>query len=376
MSEIKHFLRKHEFPISAKEALLQLEQVCCHGNSPLQQRLAQDIMEEFIFCEVDRRGIRKKRLTAIQELQLLEVMCMYFESQHNEVVRNTVFLTLFHCEGGSGAKMKILGKLVSLSIAVRNMAILSCSSVWMQQQGCTSDIVVSLVRDLVTDYFCLIPRSVSFLQDLPQVSAHFTAHFITAATALYNGAGKKTPADAPDSLLQLITKWVTSNPQLCLAPLTTNLQCALPRGSIVMPSVTPLPGLIRWCIQAPLVEKANDTVDTIDCTDRHQIYAQLHMGILESMMESRKIKAQMVQREIMTTRDFIQLTDSIQHLLVKLGNQLKADQLQIALDRLGQALQVSIAMNCLHGNLGELCWHISRLPEHRLLKVVVEKNRP
>lgn len=59
MSELKHHLRKQEFPVTSRDALLRLEKLCL-ATSQQQQRLIQEIVEEFIFCEIDRRGIKKK----------------------------------------------------------------------------------------------------------------------------------------------------------------------------------------------------------------------------------------------------------------------------------------------------------------------------
>lgn len=378
MSDVKSFLRKYEFPTATKEALTQLEHLCCRASSAQHQRLSQDIIDEFVFCEIelDRRGMRKKRLNALQELQILEILCHYFSNQHNEVVRNTMFLTLFHYEGGTSSKTNILVKIVSLSIATKNTSILSCSSVWMQQQGCTSDVVVSLVRDVIVDYFQFVPKATDFMVDLPHISANFVANFMTAATALYDGSDNGTGMFL--NLLQLMTRWVTSNPHLCLMPLTANYQNALPRGSIVMPPTTPLPGLIRWCILTPLQNARTDnskSIATALVPSEDALYSQLFTGILETMMASREVHHQMAQKEILSLRDFLGLIEHLTKLMNKKGRTVHSSNVQTALDRFGQVLQVALATHCIQGSVGELNWYLKELPDHRLLKMIMERNK-
>jgi hypothetical protein len=42
----------------------------------------------------------------------------------------------------------------------------------------------------VKDYFVLIPKAVSGLQDLPQLAPQFTANFLTAVAEMYGVVGK------------------------------------------------------------------------------------------------------------------------------------------------------------------------------------------
>jgi len=414
MAEIKQQLRRFEFPQSAHEALLQVQQLCCHA-SPQHQRLLMDIQEEFIFCETDKRGVRKKRLTSVQELQLLQVLSQYCEMQTNDILRNTVFLTLFHHDDSNSSKIRLLCKLVSMAIAGQNAAVLNSSAIWMQQLGCTSNVVVSLVRELITDFCIMVPRTESLLTDLAAVCPQFTTHFITASTQLYNrlgyagsknGGGRKEP---PLKLLELITTWVTSNPQLCLTPLTSDLHNMLPRGSIIMTAVTPLPGLIRWCVEAPLVSSSSPqyrrpggpphstpTSGTADvkpwggaspgssgvnketCAvdrDPAEVYSQLHLGVLEALLHAGKTKSQLYLKNVMVTRDFVDTCESVYYILSQQGNTIDHRNIQLAMDRLGQALQLTVATGCIHGNLEDVFVHLSRLPENRLLKLIMKNCR-
>jgi len=59
-----------------------------------------------------------------------------------------------------------------------------------QQLGCTSKFSLDLAQGLVKDYFVLIPKAVSGLQDLPQLAPQFTANFLTAVAEMYGVAGE------------------------------------------------------------------------------------------------------------------------------------------------------------------------------------------
>ena len=59
-----------------------------------------------------------------------------------------------------------------------------------QQLGCTSKFSLDLAQGLVKDYFVLIPKAVSGLQDLPQLAPQFTANFLTAVAEMYGVVGE------------------------------------------------------------------------------------------------------------------------------------------------------------------------------------------
>jgi hypothetical protein len=100
-----------------------------------------------------------QRLNPLQELQLLEVLLGYFAAGEDKVILNTVFMMLFtppHTPSPSPSpspsgfaradvftpgtatatlsdRMRILARLVSAAVASRNLAVLNCTGVWMQQ---------------------------------------------------------------------------------------------------------------------------------------------------------------------------------------------------------------------------------------------------
>lgn len=146
ISDLKHTLRKYEFPQCAKEALIRtgklkefwsilftlfcskviklslfilciLEQLLVGRSAPSSKQLdiALEIISEFVFCESTRRGERRG-LNPLQELQLIDVICDYLSSCTNETTKNTIFLSLF---GGADTqkRLKILSILASMAVS-------------------------------------------------------------------------------------------------------------------------------------------------------------------------------------------------------------------------------------------------------------------
>lgn len=171
--------------------------------------LSLDLMSEFIFCEVDRRGNKRNPpLTALAELQLLRVLFDYFESLTSEAAKNTVFLSLF---SGTTASMRlgVLSKLISIAIGVSSREILIPACAWMQQLGNTSSNCCKLAETLVNDYFILVPTALQRLKVLPEIAPQFTAHFLTSVGEIYFNENKKgVPEFPPDKLLEIVTLWV------------------------------------------------------------------------------------------------------------------------------------------------------------------------
>lgn len=171
--------------------------------------LALDLMAEFIFYEIDRRGQKKtQQLTPLLELQLLEILYEYFNNIFNESARNTVFLSLF---SGTTATLRlgILSKLVSIAIAIPSPNILISASAWMQQLGNTSPNSCKLAQALVQDCFYYNQNSVERMKTLPSVSLQFTANFITALAESYFNILKNDISYPSILLLEIITAWVS-----------------------------------------------------------------------------------------------------------------------------------------------------------------------
>lgn len=169
-----------------------------------------DLMSEFVFCEVDRRGNRKNiSLTALQEIQLLQILCDYFSGALTEAVKNTVFLSLFGVST-LNLRIKILCKLVSIAVSIPSSPVLNAAGIWMQQLGNTSAHSLQLAKAIVNDYFIFIPNAVPRLSCLPIIAPHFTANFLTAVAEIYLTEKRNTFVLPPVNLLETITEWVRS----------------------------------------------------------------------------------------------------------------------------------------------------------------------
>lgn len=193
-----------------------------------------DLISEFVFGEVERR--RKRNVTmAIQELQLIELLSDFFQSPGGSpAIRNALFLSLFPADN---IRHKILGNLVSLSIATQNKAVLNATGIWMQQLGSTSPQSVGLAKHILNDYFVFTPNSIDKLKQLPALAPHFTANLLTAIGEVYEDKDPST------ELLRLVGEWIDANPSLLLTSLVDNP--ALPTGGIPMTPITPIAGLFR-----------------------------------------------------------------------------------------------------------------------------------
>lgn len=316
--------------------------------------LALDLMAEFVFCEVDRRGNKRTSpLTALSELQLLEVLFDFFNSLTSEASKNTVFLSLF---SGTTAAMRsgVLSKLVSIAIGVPSQDVLIAAGTWMQQLGNTSPNSCKLAEALVKDFFVLVPSALHRLNVLPKIAPQFTANFLTAVGEIYfNENTKKNHTNfPPDCLLETVTLWVSENHKLCVAAQQTH--SALPAGAIAMEATTPLAGLIKWCILAPLYDQTSN------------LYSQLHLSLLNSILEvpranpPRAIGAQ-------------QLAAPIGYICRYMAKAKRSTnwELNLALDRYAQAIQVALYVSCVYGNLDDFMRQLSLLPYNKLLNIVI-----
>lgn len=171
--------------------------------------LALDLMAEFIFCEIDRRGQKKTQiLSPLLELQLIEIFYDYFNNISNESARNTVFLSLFSGTTAS-VRLGILSKLISVAIGIPSSRILISASAWMQQLGNTSPNSCKLAQSLVQDYFHYNQNSLERIKFLPSISPQFTANFMTAIAESYFCTTMKVMNYPSEMLLEIITCWVS-----------------------------------------------------------------------------------------------------------------------------------------------------------------------
>ena len=87
-------------------------------------------------------------------------MCNYFQEQTKDSVRQIIFSSLFSPQGNKAddSRMSLLGKLVSMAVAVCRIPVLECAASWLQVLLQVSE-DVSLIAQLVKNLpACRRPR--------------------------------------------------------------------------------------------------------------------------------------------------------------------------------------------------------------------------
>lgn len=386
MGDIRQSLLPRDVLSAAKELLYHLDIYICNmvqsGRQPPQvDAKTLDLVEEFILHVPKDRSTPVRRMSALQELHLLEIMCSCFQEQSRDTVRQLVFSALFSLQGNQAdeSRMALLGKLVSMAVAVGRIPILECAASWLQRTHRVY--CVRLAQVLVDDYCSLVPGSVPTLQNIHSASPRFCCQFITAVTNLYDLSTDELAP--PLELLKMIVSWIQEDPRLVLITfLNTPLSSSQPVSSL---DVTPLGGLVRWCVKAPLAYKQDKKpVMNNGSNENNQeagpLFSALHLSVLQVFMLLPNIlnekglfgRLALLQIESVAalTSDLSRLLDQADKHTHTTSDETHAAS-QLALDRLAQSLQVAMAnraLLCSREDLRAIC---SRLPHNNLLQLVL-----
>uniref|UniRef100_A0A0A1X8V8 Uncharacterized protein C7orf26 n=1 Tax=Zeugodacus cucurbitae TaxID=28588 RepID=A0A0A1X8V8_ZEUCU len=362
-ADFKQTLRKLDFPACAKEALPRIESIVVSRNK---QNFAIQLISEFVFMErpKDAVDIRKGQafngvqLNSFQEFQLIVVLIEYFSQPGPDATRNVVFLSLF----GSNLtpqRSKILCRLVSTAVSGSVAPLLSSAGTWMQQVGCMNPPSLEVAQSLVSDFVTFSRKTSEQFKQLPMVAPHFAANLMTTVADLYMKEQQGTLTPPPDALLDVFTEWISENHDLCLA---SQQPLALPSGAIAMPVVTPLAGLIRWAVLSPM------------CSNRSS-YSNLHLWLLQTMMQIVTVGPPTA----LNAQHVAQIMGPLQSYVARLV----ADKVepnddtayQKSMERLSQAVQVAVSVNCMYGNIPQLLCLLETLPPHPLMTMVIKSNK-
>lgn len=386
MGDIRQSLLPRDVLSAAKELLYHLDIYICNmvqsGRQPPQvDAKTLDLVEEFILHAPKDRSAPARRMSALQELHLLEIMCSCFQEQSRDTVRQLVFSALFSLQGNQAdeSRMALLGKLVSMAVAVGRIPILECAATWLQRTHRVY--CVRLARVLVDDYCSLVPGSVPTLQNIHSASPRFCCQFITTVTTLYDLSTEElTP---PLELLKMIVSWIQDDPRLVLITfLNTPLSTSQPVSSL---DVTPLGGLVRWCVKAPLAYRRDKKPvmvngSTENAEEAGPLFSALHLSVLQVFMLLPNIlneKGLFGRLALLQIESLAALTSDLSRLLDQADKHTHTTSddthamSQLALDRLAQALQVALAnraLLCSREDLRAIC---SRLPHNNLLQLVL-----
>ncbi|KAJ7306045.1 hypothetical protein JRQ81_010411 [Phrynocephalus forsythii] len=389
MSDVRHSLLRRDALSAAKELLYHLDiyfsgQLLQAVPLPLVDKGPVELLEEFVFHVPKERGSPPKRLNSLQELQWLEILCNYFQEQSKDSVRQVIFSSLFSPQGNKAddGRMALLGKLISMAVAVCRVPVLECAASWLQRTPAVY--CVRLAQALVDDYCSLVPGSIHTLEQIFKASPRFCCQFITAVTMLYDLSSDDLIP--PPDLLETVVSWIFEDPRLILITfLNTPIAASLPIGFL---ELTPLSGLIRWCVKAPLAYKrrkppiSNDhphgklakdwpTSSEKDC---HLWYSKLHLSILQVLM---LLQGHLTEKNLygrlglIPLEHVVSLVEEISRLSDELNPLNASKEIELALDRLAQALQVAMASGALLWTREDLRTVCSRLPHNNLLQLVI-----
>nr|XP_003230315.2 PREDICTED: uncharacterized protein C7orf26 homolog isoform X1 [Anolis carolinensis] len=396
MSDIRHSLLRRDALSAAKEVLYHLD---IYFSSQLQSvplpivdKGPIELLEEFVFQVPKERsgggggGSQTKRLNSLQELQLLEIMCNYFQEQSKDSVRQIIFSSLFSPQGNKAddSRMALLGKLVSMAIAICRVPVLECAASWLQRTPAV--FCVRLAQALVEDYCSPMPGSIQTLRQIFSASPRFCCQFITAVTMLFDMSSDDLVP--PPDLLEMVVSWIFEDPRLILITfLNTPIATGLPIGFL---ELTPLSGLIRWCVKAPLAYKkrkpspsstllngkgsAKEALEGPEKRDSQALYSKLHLSVLQvlMMLQGHLSEKNLYGRLGLVPLDHVvSLVEDIGHLADELNPLNASKETELALDRLAQALQVAMASGALLWTREDLRTVCSRLPHNNLLQLVI-----
>lgn len=386
MGDIRQSLLPRDVLSAAKELLYHLDIYICNlvqsGRQPPQvDSKTLELVEEFILHAPKDRNTPTRRMSALQELQLLEIMCSCFQEQSRDTVRQLMFSALFNLQGNQAdeSRMALLSKLVSMAIAVGRVPILECAATWLQRTHRVY--CIRLAQVLVDDYCSMVPGSVPTLQNIHSASPRFCCQFITAVTTLYDLTSEEL--SPPLELLQMIVSWIQDDPRLVLITfLNTPLSGNQPISSL---DVTPLGGLMRWCVKAPLAYRSDKKQALTNGSSETEpeagpLFSALHLSVLQVLMLLPTIlneKGLYGRLALLQMESLAALISDLSRLLDqadKHTHMSSADMhtlSQLALDRLAQALQVSMASGALLCSREDLRAICSRLPHNNLLQLVL-----
>lgn len=166
----------------------------------------------------------------------------------------------------------------------------------------------------------------------------------------------------PLDLLEVVVGWILEDPRLTLITfLNTPIATNLPIGFL---ELTPLTGLIRWCVKAPLACKQRKKPCLADGhghakapkdpvgpeRDSPLLYSQLHLSVLQVLL---LLQAHLTEKNLygrlglILFDHMVPLVEDVNRLADELNPLNASAEIELSLDRLAQALQVAMASGAL-----------------------------
>ncbi|MEE6526321.1 hypothetical protein FKM82_026916 [Ascaphus truei] len=172
----------------------------------------------------------------------------------------------------------------------------------------------------------------------------------------------------------MIVSWIYEDPRLILVTfLNTPITANLPLGFL---DFSPLMGLVRWCVEAPLAYRRKQKAAGLggQAGDSQGLYSKLHLSVLQVLivLQSHLTEKNLYGRlGLVLFEQLVPLVEDLSQLCEELNPLNAAQEMELALDRLAQALQVSMATGallCTRDDLRTLC---ARLPHNNLMQLVI-----
>lgn len=357
MGDVKCYLRKMDFPSVVPEALRHIQKMWLPDCTSQQIGLMKDLSEEFVFFEIDKWGNnRNQKLPPIKELQIVERIAWYFRQPENDQKMAT-FQFLFPM--GSKIltnRLPVLGKLLSLAIATENGNVLTYIGTWMQICECVKENSIFIAKALIREHIKSTTPS-DRIKSLPHISPVFCASLIATITSMY------VAACPPLHIINIILDWINSVPSLCYTP----LKLSIPKSFNFPGYQTPIPGLIYWCVIAPLHKEYSNVPDTYSVDDK--VFSLLQMSLLQCMLKYNPREYGLF--ESVPANKLIFIAETLKKMTC-----ISKDRLEIALNRFGMCIEIALSSGCLHPqpkSLGKLFQHCLQLPYNRPLKIILQK---
>lgn len=384
-------LRRYDFPECAKLALDQLANLLVQGNQGIpglgaaNEDVVEQVVSEFIFGLTSVKLRQHRKLNSLQELQLGDVILQFFAQHKDEATRHSLFKAVFSRCCDSEQKVSVLTKVVSMAVGVQNSNLLNSAAVWMQSQGCNSDVVLNVMESLIQDYCELAPDGASTLKDLPRVSPHFTCTMITAIICIYSLPEESSKRPIISSrILEQIIDWMSFDCRLALTSIHQTQYIHSQRPTLwtspTKPNTqTPIPGLVRWCTRVPLLialqhsrtdEKSVVQNTTNELHSSAHLWTKLHFCILQTILQFPTIPGA-PQLELITLADMTAIVKDVSVLVQRLQS---CQATEVAVDRLVQVLQVALATGAFRCSIGDLRVICQTIPPCRLLTIVQNQH--
>jgi len=219
-------------------------------------------------------------VTPLQEIQLLEILCRYFQENKLDPIRYFVFDCLFGLpkenlelqKGLMDFKLNVMCKLTSMAIGTQCSNVLNCVAVWFHTYGSRYGYASKVAHAIINDYCFICPNAMGSIKDLINISPVFANQFVRSVAKYYKDTDKDGEQSIPPpQLTKIIAKWIIDEPKFCLIKIP-DVFLSLPSIHKFTINLTeaqhfnscPLFSLIDCCLIEPLIRDKNLNIESDD----------------------------------------------------------------------------------------------------------------